>query len=153
MSTLNVKELRISNLVYFSDEAESVKNALATIKGVDEDDNMLKISVNNATINNTESRIGFSQNEIEGWGSIIRFSGIPLTEHWLLKLGLRQDEERHFTFPKYDRFHIYHPLGQSFSFCDGDFWISNKIAFVHQLQNLYFTIFGEELLSDKTSHL
>jgi len=74
------------------------------------------------------------------------FEPIPLTEEWLLKFGFEEKQ---------------HDSDQCFGHVLNDFWVMNesqirvncggyilfdfKIEFVHQLQNLYFTITGEEL--------
>ena len=71
---------------------------------------------------------------------------IPLTEEWLLKFGF--DE----ITPKYYVLNI--DENNSFTYYytfSGGFWhfefegISIKIKYVHQLQNLYFALTGEEL--------
>lgn len=84
-------------------------------------------------------------------GIDINIDTIPLTEEWLLNLGL--------TFSEAFKDHFYkHIEGQKlfsvfpFStkpFCritEGDFAIYNMpCRFIHQLQNLYFALTGEEL--------
>lgn len=67
---------------------------------------------------------------------------IPLTEEWLLKLGfeyvsiydsyIKQTGQREFILRKRD-----------FVLCDIDIRVQPK--YVHQLQNLYFALTGEEL--------
>jgi hypothetical protein len=82
------------------------------------------------------------------------FDPIPLTEEWLLKFGFKK--ERHFDLIVY-AIHptdgilrsllaiAYHEDGEHF--CNiNDKWIPNKIKHVHQLQNLYFALTGEELI-------
>jgi len=73
-----------------------------------------------------------------------RFSGIPLTEEWLLKFGFKRkiEDDTPFTYPqvqfikdaaileKYDKGFLYTGV---------------HIQYVHQLQNLYFSLKGEEL--------
>lgn len=69
---------------------------------------------------------------------------IPLTEEWLLK----------FRFKFWDKtgmfnYHIHFRIG--FVIFDGEWWLcidGNRltiIKYVHQLQNLYFALTGEEL--------
>lgn len=69
---------------------------------------------------------------------------IELTEEILLKFGffkkLGNYELENF------RFHISQPMNfDGFVFCEGYSVITDKIQFVHQLQNLYFALTGEEL--------
>lgn len=141
---LKATELRLNNQVFFSDESKGVKNAIATIKGI-EDDDMLKFTAINVTDNSTETRISISQNTIEGWGELSQFSGIPLTEDILLRLGFEKQHNE-------DDFDYWFKKG----FCDDILWEHSEgfchnlnhggdIKYVHQLQNLYFALTGEEL--------
>ena len=81
-----------------------------------------------------------------------RWTGIPLTKEWLLKLGAKKTQicgywisvanlkaELHFeTFDNTDEI-VTTLISQS---CE---LILDRIRFVHQLQNLYFCLTGEEL--------
>ena len=146
---LKATELRLNNQVFFSDESEGVKNAIATIKGI-EDDDMLKFTAINVKDNSTETRISISQNTIEGWGELSQFSGIPLTEDILVKLGFEIDSvDRPILHADYK---VINPIthdymielknvGTGWFYRNGYF----KIDYVHQLQNLYFALCGEEL--------
>lgn len=75
-------------------------------------------------------------------------SPIPITEEWLLKMGFIEDsvqyeDQEDFYFFKKDVFYI---DGNSLQPYDAGFPIANyKIEHVHQLQNLYFALTGEEL--------
>lgn len=63
------------------------------------------------------------------------FAPIPLTEEWLLKFGFKKS------------IHIDQWKKRGFGFID----VSNpQCAFVHQLQNLYFALTGEELTPPKS---
>ena len=140
---LKATELRLNNQVFFSDESEGVKNAIATIKGI-EDDDMLKFTAINVTDNSTETRISISQNTIEGWGELSQFSGIPLTEDILVKLGFEKTANpREF---KYGGYSILLLNEIRFVICN---YMENppsvKVSTVHQLQNLFFILSGEEL--------
>lgn len=71
---------------------------------------------------------------------------IPLTEDWLLKFGF--EEKPKYSHPKYWK-------GNYFCNLNGEFYTNNEsyegetlstnIKYVHQLQNLYFALTGEEL--------
>lgn len=91
-----------------------------------------------------------------------RYAGIPLTEEWLLKFGFDKIDKQRFqkrqhTAPAnvvYEFMHChYSGMADEAEF---DYWIVNKdnknildwytpLSFVHQLQNLYFALTGEEL--------
>lgn len=71
---------------------------------------------------------------------------IPLTEKWLLSFGFEWIDE---SFLYADERHCISERIGSFTFepfctTDSDCWIS--INHVHQLQNLYFALTGEELV-------
>ena len=87
--------------------------------------------------------------DFEGWSFLCygytesRVSPIPLTEEWLLKFGF-SCHKNGFYF-KDDWFRVYWEDDILF-YC----WAENnmpevKLEYVHQLQNLYFTLTGEEL--------
>ena len=74
------------------------------------------------------------------------FRPIPLTEEWLLKFGFEKQHNE-------DDFDYWFKKG----FCDDIFWehsegfchnlnYGGEIKYVHQLQNLYFALTGEELV-------
>ena len=68
---------------------------------------------------------------------------IPLTEDWLLKFGFEKDNEYYSKGTKH--YHL-----PSKSFYSGNDHVSGgnvdaRIKYVHQLQNLYFALTGEEL--------
>ncbi len=70
-------------------------------------------------------------------GTISKFYGIRLTEEWLEKFGLCENNEYH---------HYLTFTGKKIHYCVNSFndeWI--EIKYVHQLQNLYHSLTGEEL--------
>ena len=75
------------------------------------------------------------------------FKPIPLTEEWLLKFGFEQlDDDADIMY--YQRGHF----GINTWMDNSKFWMrsctpSPTIQYVHQLQNLYFALTGEELKS------
>jgi hypothetical protein len=84
---------------------------------------------------------------LTGWDKSpidIEFEPIPLTEEWLIKFGFKLNklgnlckssnyQKRWITFKKYqDRWYLY-------------LTHNPKCDYVHQLQNLYFALTGEEL--------
>ena len=72
-----------------------------------------------------------------------RYEPIPLTEEWLLKFGFTFYREnmydiKDFTF-LLDRFTLWDYTGEE------RYLIACSVNHVHQLQNLYFALTGEEL--------
>ena len=72
------------------------------------------------------------------------FEPIPLTEEWLLKLGFDRLDERRYD-KRYRRNYTIGGfiVGNCFMVSMGSALV--KTEYVHQLQNLYFAITGEEL--------
>lgn len=73
--------------------------------------------------------------------------GIPLTEEWLLKFGLTQNE--YGFFAKDHELNILFDLndnGIDLIDWEGNTITTNKIQYVHQFQNLYFDLTDEELI-------
>ena len=68
---------------------------------------------------------------------------IPLTEEWLLKFGFKWKNfafrDGTFTVRYQKEFYVYLSV-------EGVRPIQIKLDYVHQLQNLYFTLTGEELI-------
>lgn len=66
------------------------------------------------------------------------YEPIPLTEEWLIKFGFERWNDVYNNF--------YHKLN-GIEIENGNIYVGhgNKIKYVHQLQNLYFAITGEEL--------
>lgn len=78
-----------------------------------------------------------------------RLSGIPLTKEWLLNLGFKKDSDGSFIkndisifLDKRFKTNLFLQENQ-----DNFKWFSYecKIQYVHQLQNLYFALTGDEL--------
>lgn len=82
---------------------------------------------------------------------------IPLTEEWLLKFGFEDVTGVYYTLHISPDFKLLLIPADGFypqlNKADENGWQSvslNKIEFVHQLQNLYFALTGEELLIAKS---
>lgn len=92
------------------------------------------------------------RNISKGWKN---YNPIPLTEEWLKKFGLLQQgshENNGFCYRNYgkcDRFDITHEWRGTnsfiFSYDVGYGEIEFNVQHVHQLQNIYFALTGEEL--------
>ena len=61
---------------------------------------------------------------------------VPLTEEWLLKFGFKKAYETYYQYKDFI-------LNDKFIMMDID--ITIQLKHVHQLQNLYFALTGEEL--------
>ena len=75
---------------------------------------------------------------------------IPLTEEWLLKFGFEKRGYVKFLGNAYQRFvlgrngiYSINEIAYIYEVCDHDLC---EIRYVHQLQNLYFALTGEELI-------
>lgn len=103
---------------------------------------------------------GLSKNKIKAYSGMVTempLKPIPLTEEWLLKFGFYTDNEGWYYSLDFDK------NQDTFKICplysngipSGMFSVLNcmacvkKIQFVHQLQNLYFALTGEELTINK----
>lgn len=81
---------------------------------------------------------------LECYGDLILFDHlepIPLTEEWLVKFGF-EEKDGYFTKNKDDIYNNY--TDNSFDYVINGIVII-EIKHVHQLQNLYFALTGEEL--------
>lgn len=74
---------------------------------------------------------------------LVHIKPIPLTEEWLLKFGFVLDTDSHQIVFMNKTLSLYKQDG--IYWCD-ILWDSLEIKHVHQLQNLYFALTGNELL-------
>lgn len=89
---------------------------------------------------------------------ILELSPIPLTEEWLVKFGFEIswhiNDGSGFGFSKHkkDYFVIFHVKQKGFrvAFRNENGRIEIPVKYVHQLQNLYFALNGEELTIKET---
>lgn len=78
-----------------------------------------------------------------------KYEPIPLTDEWLLKLGFRKKSDHIFLFPNNDSFRLWGFAWNIEQFMMVGGWIelnTPSIKYVHQLQNLYLCLTGEELI-------
>jgi len=127
---MKASELRIGNWVSFQGKAERLY----------EFDNSLTL-------------LEFDTSTGGTWGAAVPHEGltpIPLTEEWLLKLGFEKTEALNFDnttayeIPSWGRVALKDGELQSdqYYFLDG---LTQPIKYVHQLQNLYHALTGNEL--------
>jgi hypothetical protein len=128
---IQASELRIGNLISFG-SLIGFNNLICIINEIDEQGVVVKFQKNN---------------ELE-WIDLFQFYPIPLTEEWLLKFGFEitkqtkednniwtfKGNECKFELEQIIKFHLYDNM---------HFGI--EVKHVHQLQNLYFALTGEEL--------
>ena len=149
---MKARELRIGNLV-----TDEFYDHFKTVHKVE--------SINEKGINLEVTDDGdwpeVASHWIEPECSFDKLRGIPLTEEWLLKFGffLKEeiDDEHFFNGALFqdrnsDEFVIHH--GEEYhyirdisasSFDGSTEYRTTKIQYIHQLQNLYFALTGEEL--------
>ena len=80
----------------------------------------------------------------------VGYKPIPLTEDWLVKFGWVWNEAcKSFEHPKGARFNmLYRNISGSYTMFNYiiNALIAERVFYVHQLQNLYFALTGEELI-------
>lgn len=136
---INPQELRKNNLINFHNE-----DLLAVVKGIDADDLGLTVY--------------FPYNEGEEWVECDQFSPIPLTEYWLLRMGFSIGYGVFKNGLYRDTFGdkvllIEKPILYSnhavLVKIDGGkklvLTVCETLGYVHQLQNLFFALTGQEL--------
>jgi hypothetical protein len=125
MADMKANELRIGNCIYFEFNGKSKTHIV-----VSRDINVMELT----------ERVE-SESEC--------FKSIPLTEEWLLKLGFERSGDYH-NHTEYDNGELLlNTNGDKFYLFPSESSSGIKIQYVHQLQNLYFALKGEELIIDK----
>lgn len=122
---MKANELRLGNLVYRFEEDEGFFIEKVTHYQIEE----LQIIEEDSSL----------------WNDGFYLTEIPLTKEWLLKFGFIANQYN-------DEFELY-PLMFDCEYTDHREWnisydghpLSTEIQHVHQLQNLYFALTGEEL--------
>lgn len=123
---MEAKELRQGNYVFYNDKE------LGEVSGT-----LTRMFKDNEVFIN--DRIDISYNETN-------ISPIPLTEDWLVKFGYAQNKTVADMFEDETRLNIWRsPHDFNGFIADWDALTLRAIEYVHQLQNLYFALTGEEL--------
>jgi hypothetical protein len=145
---MEANELRIGNLIYLKGSDQRYEplneNTIAEIWAVDcyytealESEGNISASIGNQIIKDV----------------INNYTPIPLTDEWLLKFGFEdwgKDAEGirkfvlHNAIDGTSDFEVTFEH-RVFASIDGDCCCWSKLLYVHQLQNLYFALTGEEL--------
>ena len=74
------------------------------------------------------------------------FEPIPLSEDWILKSGFKKREDGDYDLFKHSEVSIIIDKDLDCWKCDGICFSVTNFQYVHQLQNLYFALTGEELV-------
>ena len=133
---MKANELRIGNYItgIYEDDNDKERKVLCRVIALDETGEMIDYKIWVET---------FGQDSEEYFNE---FEPITLTEEWLLWLGFESN-------PYQDRYE----KGTFYIECDKtkgglDLWVKGlppMLTHVHQLQNLYFALTGEELILNK----
>mgnify|MGYP001216050413 CR=1 FL=1 len=124
-------ELRIGNIVLFNDDGKEYT--------------VVEINKNGISIVDVSD---------ETWIEIDMFSGIPLTESWLIKFGFYQYGNQNLWKQRVKRAEhkssitintFCHTSTTNHQYISLNTFPFKKIYFVHQLQNLYHALTGTEL--------
>lgn len=121
---MEARELRIGNWVEYK------KGQQATVSHISSEKN---------------GYIGVENNEYLSSGvfELVDFKPIPLTEEWLERFGFENDFDEN---PTKGQLTIENQFdGSWIRVLDGMWTDGIKIEYIHQLQNLYFALTGEEL--------
>lgn len=146
---MTAQELRIGNLATIDNPKNwpNLKDVPMIITGVSKIYDPIKLSM----FPKSTFSVSFEDKEGNSYSQMDQFvKPIPLTEEWMLKAGFEITYSSNFRL-KFD-----HPkhgfIGYDFSrvsdkSMEGFRYYGHyiKISFVHQLQNLYFSLTGEEL--------
>lgn len=91
----------------------------------------------------------FDQYQVTGVDGRILWANDPkpieLTEEWLIKLGFKKRADGDFDLLEYSEVDIVISGLLDGWKCDGIWFSVNHLQYIHQLQNLYFTLTGEKL--------
>lgn len=71
------------------------------------------------------------------------FEPTELTEDWLLKFGYDRNKNE-YCISGHDRFNVFQSVKGPYIFCDDEKSI-RYVKYVHELQNIFFALTGEEL--------
>lgn len=132
---MEAKELRIGNFVNYTHvDSEGSLSSIVCVNQISDD----------WVLDETQSTLMMSE-----------LKPIPLTEEWLKKCGFDNSEYkkgyigidvRYTDFVlAYPKTHIEHSEFFCWTFEQGKLQMFKEIKYVHQLQNLYFALTGEEL--------
>lgn len=142
---LRITDVRIGSLIHgiWEEEDEEIdeyieKWGIVRVVGLDENS-----SLGDGWSWMVESR---HEEEVEMYSG---FSGIPLTEEWLIKFGAKKFDSDFII----DRFRLLHKSAYGYYYVidkQTNVYFS-KVEFVHEWQNLFFAMNGMELILNETT--
>lgn len=133
---MEAKDLRIGNLV--TDEWFDSFKAIITVDSIND-------KGINLTIEDDGNWSELAQHFIVPEYNFDKLRGIPLTEDWLLKFGFEKIDNGSYPVFHKDNFYFELVNHKKIGFIFPKYW-SIKIEYVHQLQNLYYALTGQELM-------
>jgi hypothetical protein len=132
---MNAKELRLGNFVFDNENIPMQIAKLETEKYTDWN--------SGNTVNAILEKDGqYYESDIMNY--------IPLTEQWLIDFGFKEEIKLGNVISSYNVFKL-----EDFTYNSNHGWwymnisLKNQPKYVHQLQNLYFALCGEELTLNK----
>lgn len=141
---MEVNELRIGNFLYPRAEFHNGEQSVRQVFGLHQDNRVSYIA-------NSKTKVGY-QEQVDD--NINQIDPIPISEDWLHKFGFI----KHSKFDVYSQLDVhignkYYQLSVQNQISFTDDWSvlldgylpAIQIQYIHQLQNLYFTLTGEEL--------
>jgi len=136
INEMKASELRTGNLIYFLDDRKLSIKKICTIGQIPDAETM-KVKADRYFIGFLDS--GFWMDFKDG-----KFKPIPLTNEWIKNFGFTESEAIGVFFSgKIDLERISSDQGYGVSIHEEP--IGLEINYVHQLQNLYYSLTGEEL--------
>lgn len=121
---MKATQLRIGNLIY------GPSNRVESVIGIESDGTI-------TTFLSLSNNSGLTYKTTD-------YGSVPLTEEWLTKFGFEKIENSSYPIFHKDNFYFEIVNHKKLGFIFPKYW-SIKILAVHQLQNLYFALTGEEL--------
>ena len=136
---MKATELRVNNLVHFS------LSNIVRVESINTHTCICKAKYSRSGKDIFEDMISFSGDTASGNAPIESFWGIPLTEEILLKCRFKKKNgykfvlhNSHFSLVMIDSINR-----EDYAFSHYNLWVN--LEHVHQLQNLYFALTGQEL--------
>ncbi len=138
--SVSVTELRVGNLLHYNGNSKEVGKVTLLVQDM----------INELSY----CQLDYRKNK-KHW--IINLDAIPLTEEWLLNYGFEKGIDNvYFIKAKHIYIKLFEEIGHVLGCVEKyskTFKISDDIKYVHQLQNLYFSLSGSELqISSLTEH-
>lgn len=129
---MKASELRLGNLLNYVDQTVYVLGVRQCTE--------FMLPRHNLELGYFKDSIGFERSEFDE-----NIQPIPLTEEWLLKFGFGRASETDWIWAYKGYHHFRIDFDEGIGGIDGYRNSYREFNYVHQLQNLYFALVGEEL--------